>query len=651
MQLTHPFALLWLLLGLPLIALYLLKVRRRRVPVSTIIFWNQVFGQRRPRALWQRLRHPLSLLLQLVLLGLLALALADPLLIRQSLRSRRIVMVLDNSASMQATDVTPDRWSWARRQARRVIQDLRPRDQLAIISAASTPRVEIGLTDHTRSLLQALDRLQVTDGPTQVAEAVQLAQRLLQDHPQPQILVIGDRHGAAGSPTSRDVPVEWITCGTRVGNTAITRWQARRSLIDPLGLHALIEVCNFSDQPVSCRLNVSLNDQLLDVVPLRLQPDQAWQQVLDFAALDGGPLTAQLELHDALACDNRAVALVPACTPQAVTLVTPGNVFLESALRSIPGVELTVTHSWPQEVSPGTILIGHKTAPSDAAATRQLFVIEPPDDDSLGQFGEPLGDTLVVAQSSSSVLMSHVQLQNVPVPGVRQLRLSDDYQVLAEAPGGVPVFAARTRSEGKTLIWNASLDEGELPLRTAFPILMSNAIQWFQGNPGRWLEAYPTGAQVTIAAPAPETRSASEGLGSTPRTDPGPTGARDSPARQPSSATRCMLVRPDGQTQPLTSTATDWSIGPLDQSGIWRIERDDPAAGRSQAGPPSGVTLAEIACNLACPPESDLRVDATAEHAVTIGGPGGWPLWCYFTLVGLALTAIEWFLYQRRWIG
>ena len=183
MQLTHPSALLWLLLALPLIALYLLKVRRRRVPVSTILFWDQVFGDRRPRALWQRLRHPLSLLLQLLLLLLLTLALADPRFTWQSLQGRQLVLVLDNSASMQATDVAPNRWSWAVHQARQLIRGLGPQDQVAIVSAGNVPRVEVGLTDHPRTLLQSLDRISLTDGPTRVTEAVQLAQRLLHGKP------------------------------------------------------------------------------------------------------------------------------------------------------------------------------------------------------------------------------------------------------------------------------------------------------------------------------------------------------------------------------------------------------------------------------------------------------------------------------------
>ena len=76
MLLSNPYALFWLLLTLPLVALFLLKVRPRLQAVSTVLFWQQVLPESRPRRWWQRLRHPLSLLLQLLLLLLLTLALA-----------------------------------------------------------------------------------------------------------------------------------------------------------------------------------------------------------------------------------------------------------------------------------------------------------------------------------------------------------------------------------------------------------------------------------------------------------------------------------------------------------------------------------------------------------------------------------------------
>src|SRR5258708_4534612 len=109
MNLAHPAALAWAALALPIVALYVLKVRQRRVPVSTNLFWRQIFDEKRPRSLWEMLRHLVSLLVQLALLALLVLALGEPFFRWEVLQARRYVLVLDNSASMNATDGTPTR--------------------------------------------------------------------------------------------------------------------------------------------------------------------------------------------------------------------------------------------------------------------------------------------------------------------------------------------------------------------------------------------------------------------------------------------------------------------------------------------------------------------------------------------------------------
>ena len=68
MNLLNPGALLWASLAIPIVIFYILKIRLRRVPVSTTLFWRQIFEEKKPRSLWQRLRHLISLLLQIVLL-------------------------------------------------------------------------------------------------------------------------------------------------------------------------------------------------------------------------------------------------------------------------------------------------------------------------------------------------------------------------------------------------------------------------------------------------------------------------------------------------------------------------------------------------------------------------------------------------------
>src|SRR5437764_9301841 len=102
MSLANPTALLWALLAIPVVIFYILKIRLKRVPVSTVIFWRQIFDEKKPRSLWQRLRHLISLLVQIVLLALLVAALTEPFFSWEALNARRVILILDNSASMNA---------------------------------------------------------------------------------------------------------------------------------------------------------------------------------------------------------------------------------------------------------------------------------------------------------------------------------------------------------------------------------------------------------------------------------------------------------------------------------------------------------------------------------------------------------------------
>ena len=137
MSLVNPAALLLAGLAVPIVVFYILKIRLRRVPVSTLLFWQQIFEEKKPRSLWQRLRHLSRCCLQLAFLAFLVLALADPIFRWQQAQARRLVLVVDNSASMNASDVAPSRLEAAKDEGRRLIDGMRLGDELAIIAAGA----------------------------------------------------------------------------------------------------------------------------------------------------------------------------------------------------------------------------------------------------------------------------------------------------------------------------------------------------------------------------------------------------------------------------------------------------------------------------------------------------------------------------------
>ena len=111
---------LFLLLGLlagPIILLYMLRLRRREMMVSSTMLWQKLLRDREANAPWQRLRRNLLLFLQLLILACLVFALARPYIPVPTVATGNVVVLLDASASMQSTDETPTRFEKARREA------------------------------------------------------------------------------------------------------------------------------------------------------------------------------------------------------------------------------------------------------------------------------------------------------------------------------------------------------------------------------------------------------------------------------------------------------------------------------------------------------------------------------------------------------
>jgi von Willebrand factor type A domain/Aerotolerance regulator N-terminal len=644
MNLLNPVALALAGLAVPIVIFYVLKIRLRRVPVSTLLFWQRIFDEKQPRSLWQRLRHLLSLLLQLAFLGLLVVALADPIFRWQQTRQRRVVLVLDNSSSMNARDVAPTRLAVAKTQGDALIDGMRPGDEVAIVVAGAVVRVACGPTDHQRTLRAALASIEAGDGPTRLEEAVALARRLLSGSDKlPKIVIVSDGCADAAAGLARDADIELVAIGKPTGNVGITRMQARRSLLDPIGYEILVEVSNAALEPASCRLELDLDDDPIDVVPLNLQPGERNTQVFEKTSAAGGHLRAHIDRDDALPADNTAWAILPRRQRQRVVLFTPGNLFLEKVFEAMPLVDLEVKKvedRLPVPAAPGRpasgaltpITVYHRRVP-EVLPPGPVLVIEPQRAGALWQLGAVLHNPVVAKEDKESPLMAHVRLGNVVMPAARKLTFTGPARVLAESAGGDPLYAILDRPEGaaapKVVVLNVALDESDLPLQTAFPIMAANLLNWFGGTKGEITEALAAGAVAEIELPPEKT------LGAT-----------------------LTLVSPSGRETPLVIPADTRKIavGPLDRAGTWQVVRNAGAGGRSSqtASAPAGAPalVEELACNVADRRESDIRPPRDLpERAMTLAS-GLWlrPIWYYLLGSAWLLVCWEWFLYQRRWI-
>src|SRR4029453_2447755 len=94
--------------AIPLVIVFYLLKRKRVVKlISSTLLWQRFLAETQANAPFQRLRHNWLLVLQVLMLLLAVFALARPYFTGNAKSSRLRVLILDASASMQATDEKP----------------------------------------------------------------------------------------------------------------------------------------------------------------------------------------------------------------------------------------------------------------------------------------------------------------------------------------------------------------------------------------------------------------------------------------------------------------------------------------------------------------------------------------------------------------
>jgi Ca-activated chloride channel family protein len=157
----HVWFFLFLFVVLGLVGLYIVVqlARRKRMLRFANMELLESVAPKRP----SRWRHLATILLVLSLV-LFTIAMAGPTHDVRIPRNRAVVMlVIDVSQSMRATDVSPSRMAAAQEAAKQFVNQLTPGINLGLISYAGTATVLVSPTTNRDATKNALDKLQVAD--------------------------------------------------------------------------------------------------------------------------------------------------------------------------------------------------------------------------------------------------------------------------------------------------------------------------------------------------------------------------------------------------------------------------------------------------------------------------------------------------------
>ena len=174
---TLPATLL-LLAPLFLLLLYFLKLKRKPLEVPSTFLWKKSIEDLHVNSLFQWLKQNILLVLQILIILFLIYSVLGIRFHGGSTQARHYILLIDNSASMAATDVSPSRLEVAKEQALKEIDAAGDDDFGMVIVFNSKASTLQGYTKNKAKLREAVRGIEQTQRPTHIDEALTLAESL-----------------------------------------------------------------------------------------------------------------------------------------------------------------------------------------------------------------------------------------------------------------------------------------------------------------------------------------------------------------------------------------------------------------------------------------------------------------------------------------
>ncbi len=642
----------------PLVLLYFLKLRRRTQPIACTLLWKRSVEDLHANTPFQKLRRNLLLLLQLLALILLALAIMQPQIEAARRHGNKTILLIDNSASMTATDVEDDanRLEQAKRLAGQRVEQMLSGglfggsgNEIMIVAFADHAEVICPFSDSESKLLEAIDRIRLTHGESRIDEALRLARaystnvdpdnnRAVAEPAQIELFSDGNIVDLGEQVVRGSERMRYHTIGSEApNNVAITAVSIDRPYDQTSAVEVFVSLVNFNTQAVICDLQlkvdgrtraieeVALGAATIDPATGTLLPKRSNLVFTPFEQQRGAVIEIQNLREDDLGVDNTVRVVVAPLKQLRVALVGTDLDLHRHALQGIDQlepIELLTPEVYESAVQSADglnrydviVLQGYMPTAEMFPPARYLTFGATPPITGFNDFGES-DVQMVLGVKNEHPVFRFLTVDELITGPVRLLAPGDDVEVLADG-NETPIIVAVSR--GGMHIIHVAFDplESIWPLQRSFPTFIFNAVEYL-GHAGEALNGagFSPGEALTTRLP----QTASEIVIDTP-----------------------YALREE--VHPLDPALLSW--GPIREVGIYTLTWREPGRSERRERHFAANLLSEAESRIT--PQAAIDLGGDTVTGSTAGKTGYVPLWPW--AIGLCLTVmmLEWWVYHRK---
>ena len=479
MTFANPAA-LWFLLLVPLIILlYILRAQHRHHRVPSIFLWRNLPNEMDTKP---TIRTPITnwlFWLQIIAVILAALTLALPQIDGQ--QQEHVILVMDTSASMNATDVPPSRFDGAVTQAKSLVAELRSIDRVSIVEVGLSVSVK-GRFLRSKEALQVLDQLSAGLGTADPALAVTIAEQIGDSTPDYFNNIVFFTDSADHPPDemrSVNLPVEVVSVSGEGSNRAITEVDVRPAVGAPGRYTAFFRVANLTGvggrvEAVTKANGIEVDRRLLDL------PDRASADVAVVLPIGTTDLTVEVAGGDVMQIDDKASVSIASLRRVRVAIISPNRALWQRAFRAIPGVEaqslIPERDAKQVKLPPAEVYLFERFLPAELPEGGIIIVNPPAGVKHLGTKAQVQGANLVRIERESP-LMRSIDLSSLFVAESMAVERPAWSRTLVESTAG-PMIYYGVVGESRLVVFAFDPQRTDLPQRIAFPILINNLLEW-----------------------------------------------------------------------------------------------------------------------------------------------------------------------------
>ncbi len=612
---------LYLLAFIPLVAsLHFLKLRRNRHVVPSVMFWLEAIEDMKANVPFQRIRSFFPLILQLFFLSLAVVTVARPAFRHHSTLFGQSVLILENSASMQSTDLGKSRFEIAKKRALEFINQLNDNGQMMIMDTSSPPRhIHQGFTSDKEKLRRAVQEI----APLHTSpdfESIFSSATAYGKGANTGIIYLGD--DVQGFPNS-PLTLQKIVVGTQRENVGIVQFNVSRNPNQPSQFQVLMGLRNFGSEEREFRARLEVGGRWYDDETVILSPGENRSIVfpIDDKGFDGMVVSLNLELDDDFALDNTAWAFLHRHTPSRVLLVSDRSQPLLSKMLEADaniGLEEIETQDYRGAESQDTVIFDGYV-PENLPDANAIFLNPVGGLPFMPVTETKMEPVHVIYQDRVHTIMRDVSLIDLSVKESLVAQLPSWGSPLAETVEGALIWAGENANRKYVVFgfdaFNLETSRFALLIPSA-PILLSRCLEWLAvPNTTVQPDVAKVGTPVKILLSDPE--------------------AEDD----------VTVQLPDGLVTAVSSGATPIIFADTSLVGLYSVSVNNRQVGRFAVNlldsQESGISSPQLVVDGA---ESGPAGTPPADHLQEVNRE----IWKYTACLGVLLLLIEWWVYHRN---